>query len=80
MLGGEQEPEKGQKERKEDLRQVRNAKGGKYRSGKWMDLATTSHPHLKGLCEADPPTSLSDFCPSLGTPSPLGLSGTYEWS
>lgn len=26
-LGGEQEPEKGQKKRKEDLRQVRNAKG-----------------------------------------------------
>lgn len=30
-------------------------------------------PHLMGR---EPPTSLSNFCPALGTPNPVGLPGT----
>lgn len=42
-------------------------------TGQGKQMLSQLLPHLTGR---EPPTSLSDFCPSLGTPNPLGLPGT----
>lgn len=70
-LGGGQEPGKGQKERKEDVRRVHSG----VCQRRELQVGEADRCCQKLLPDMGPPNHLSDFCPSLGALNPVGLPG-----